>query len=268
MLGSVVLDVAIGMAFVYLLLSLIATVAQEILAAFLQLRATNLLRGMRSLFSGDRLWDKDLTEAVYTHGLVRGLYSDPKMDQRMTEVGRARDAATNLSVALKNDMDAARAAAGNPENRGAASAADNAAHDLEAAKTALMPARQASPAASDAADLILASTVAADAEIQALNVWDAARAAQRGAPDDSKQQPAVDDARAAYTQAAAKAREAKGRRMVSAGALAWIVTGARLVPCAAAALDWHRAGAAHSGRLEPGAAARVYSVADFRAGPD
>jgi hypothetical protein len=34
----VILDVAIGMAFLYLLLSLIASVVQEILAAFMQLR--------------------------------------------------------------------------------------------------------------------------------------------------------------------------------------------------------------------------------------
>ena len=55
MFGSVVLDVAIGMAFVYLLLSLIASVVQEMLAAFMQLRAANLERGLRSLFSGDSL---------------------------------------------------------------------------------------------------------------------------------------------------------------------------------------------------------------------
>jgi hypothetical protein len=80
MFGSVVLDVAIGMSFVYLLLSLIASVVQEMLAAFLQLRPANLLRGIQSLFSGDSIWGKDLVDALYTHGLVRGLYSDPKED--------------------------------------------------------------------------------------------------------------------------------------------------------------------------------------------
>ncbi len=35
MFGSVVLDVAIGMAFVYLFLSLIASAVQELLAAFM-----------------------------------------------------------------------------------------------------------------------------------------------------------------------------------------------------------------------------------------
>jgi hypothetical protein len=82
MLGSVVLDVAIGMAFVYLLLSLIASVLQETVAAFLQLRPTNLLKGIQSLFSGDSLWGKDLLDSLYNHGLVRGLYSDPVEDHK------------------------------------------------------------------------------------------------------------------------------------------------------------------------------------------
>jgi hypothetical protein len=81
MFGSVVLDVAIGMAFVYLLLSLIASVVQELLAAFMQLRAANLERGLRSLFSGDSLSSEmDLVNSIYDHGLVRGLYSDPRRD--------------------------------------------------------------------------------------------------------------------------------------------------------------------------------------------
>ena len=81
MFGSVVLDVAIGMAFVYLLLSLIASVMQEMLSAFMQLRPANLERGLRSLFSGDSLGaEMDLVNSIYDHGLVRGLYSDPQMD--------------------------------------------------------------------------------------------------------------------------------------------------------------------------------------------
>jgi len=86
MFGSVVLDVAIGMAFVYLLLSLIASVVQEMLAAFMQLRPANLERGLRSLFSGDSLSaEKDLVDCIYDHGLVRGLYSDPRMDSNKVQ---------------------------------------------------------------------------------------------------------------------------------------------------------------------------------------
>src|ERR1700742_300388 len=81
MFGSVVLDVAIGMVFVYLLLSLIASVVQELLSTFMQLRSANLEKGLRSLFSGDSLGSEmDLVNSIYDHGLVRGLYSDPKRD--------------------------------------------------------------------------------------------------------------------------------------------------------------------------------------------
>lgn len=83
MFGSVVLDVAIGMAFIYLLMSLIASAVQEMLSAFMQLRAANLERGLRSLFSGDSLNSKmDLVDSVYNHGLVRGLYLDPPRDTK------------------------------------------------------------------------------------------------------------------------------------------------------------------------------------------
>jgi hypothetical protein len=81
MLGSVVLDLAIGMAFLYLLLSLIASVIQEILASVVQSRSANLQRGIRSLLSGDSIEEGiTLVDSVYNHGLVRGLYEDPAKD--------------------------------------------------------------------------------------------------------------------------------------------------------------------------------------------
>ena len=81
MFNSVAIDAAIGMAFIYLLLSLIASVVQEILASIVQARAANLQRGLRSMFSGDSIEaGKTLVDSIYNHGLVRGLYQDPKKD--------------------------------------------------------------------------------------------------------------------------------------------------------------------------------------------
>jgi hypothetical protein len=81
MFGSSILDVAIGMAVVYLLLSLIASVIQEAIAAVVQSRSANLLQGLHSLFSGDTAPNGTrLLEALYDHGLIRGLYRDPKKD--------------------------------------------------------------------------------------------------------------------------------------------------------------------------------------------
>jgi hypothetical protein len=81
MLGSSILDVAIGMAFLYLLLSLIASTVQEAIASLVQTRSANLEHGIRSLFSGGQLQNGELfIDKIYRHGLVRGLYRDPQLD--------------------------------------------------------------------------------------------------------------------------------------------------------------------------------------------
>ena len=81
MLGSVVLDVAIGMVFIFLLLSLIASAVQEILVSFVQARSANLHRGLRSLFSEESIASgMTLVDSLYNHGLIRGLYQDHAWD--------------------------------------------------------------------------------------------------------------------------------------------------------------------------------------------
>ena len=87
MFGSVVVDVAIGMVFVFLLLSLMASTIHEFLATVVQARATNLYRGMFSLFSGGQFYSGEelevgvsFVEKIYTHGLVQGLYRSDKAD--------------------------------------------------------------------------------------------------------------------------------------------------------------------------------------------
>jgi hypothetical protein len=82
MFGSFILDVAVGMVFIYLLLSLVASGVNEILASIVQSRAANLERGLRSLFSGDSIsaGALSLVDNIYNHGLIRGLYPDPVKD--------------------------------------------------------------------------------------------------------------------------------------------------------------------------------------------
>ena len=63
------LDVAIGLVFLYLVMSLIASAAVEVLEAFLQFRARDLERGVRELLN-----DPALTERLYNHPLVNSLY--------------------------------------------------------------------------------------------------------------------------------------------------------------------------------------------------
>lgn len=73
MLGSSILDVAIGMAFIYLLLSLIVTAANELIAAWAGARGKHLIAGIASLLSGD------LVAEVYQHPLVKSLSASGKL---------------------------------------------------------------------------------------------------------------------------------------------------------------------------------------------
>ncbi len=69
MFNSQILDVAIGLIFVYLLLSLICSAANEIVEMVLKKRAKHLEEGLRELLHHD-----DLVARVYNHALVNGLF--------------------------------------------------------------------------------------------------------------------------------------------------------------------------------------------------
>jgi hypothetical protein len=69
MFNSQILDVAIGMIFVYLLLSLMCSAANEIIESLLKKRAKHLEEGL-----GELLQNKELVAKVYNHSLVNGLF--------------------------------------------------------------------------------------------------------------------------------------------------------------------------------------------------
>ena len=68
MFGLPVLDVAIGMAFVYLLFALMCTTVNEIIASAFDLRAKMLRRGIRSLVGSEQLVD-----SLYHHPAIASL---------------------------------------------------------------------------------------------------------------------------------------------------------------------------------------------------
>lgn len=76
MFGSEVLDVVVGLVFVYLLLSIICTAAQEMIAALFSLRARNLAKGIANLLADKRI--KGLDELFYDHPLIKSLYRGSK----------------------------------------------------------------------------------------------------------------------------------------------------------------------------------------------
>src|SRR6476659_2170587 len=68
MFNSPTLDVAIGLAMIFLLLSLLVSAVCEMLSGFFKWRAANLWDGIEQL-----LQSKDARNALYNHPLIRGL---------------------------------------------------------------------------------------------------------------------------------------------------------------------------------------------------
>lgn len=80
MFDSVVLDIAIGLIFVFLATSLAITAGNELLASLFKWRAKDLAAGLRLLVGRDdgegRAGQPDITRALYQHPLLRGLHRD------------------------------------------------------------------------------------------------------------------------------------------------------------------------------------------------
>lgn len=80
MFDSVVLDIAIGLIFVFLATSLAITAGNELLASLFKWRAKDLAAGLRLLVGREdgeaRTGQPDITRALYQHPLLRGLHRD------------------------------------------------------------------------------------------------------------------------------------------------------------------------------------------------
>lgn len=74
MFGSSILEVAIGVIFVYLVLSLICTAINEGIATLLNKRGKNLFEGIKNLLNDPGF--TGLAQQVYNHGLVDGVSKD------------------------------------------------------------------------------------------------------------------------------------------------------------------------------------------------
>jgi hypothetical protein len=83
MLGSTILDVAIGMSLVYLLFSLICSAIGELIEGLVKNRAADLERGIRELLS-DRDGSNSVT-ALYNHPLIYSLFSGSYDEAKKTK---------------------------------------------------------------------------------------------------------------------------------------------------------------------------------------
>ena len=75
--GSTVLEVAIGIIFVYMLLSLLCSAISEYIESWLNHRGRDLERGIRQLLNNSDGSGDDLAGRLYNHGLIRPLYRGP-----------------------------------------------------------------------------------------------------------------------------------------------------------------------------------------------
>lgn len=78
MFGSVVLEVGIGLAIVYLMLSVFCSTLKEFVAGYLGLRAATLQEGIRNLLSDGTPLGEDLAKKLYDHPLITGLAKEGK----------------------------------------------------------------------------------------------------------------------------------------------------------------------------------------------
>jgi hypothetical protein len=84
MFGSSILEVAIGIVFVYLLLGMVCTMANEWIASVLNQRGRNLLAGIKNLLNDPEF--TGLAQQLYNHGLVDGIIqgvTDPSKRHRL-----------------------------------------------------------------------------------------------------------------------------------------------------------------------------------------
>ena len=73
MLDSPIVDVAMGLVFFYVTLSLVCSSIQEIIASLLGLRSRNLRKGIGNLIGSE------YAEALYDHPLIKGLRKPRKL---------------------------------------------------------------------------------------------------------------------------------------------------------------------------------------------
>jgi hypothetical protein len=88
MFGSQILDVVIGLVYVYLILGLVCTVANEVIARIFALRARTLEAGIQNMLEGKSPHGQtEWVELLYIHPLIKSLYKKGRFDQRLGRPG-------------------------------------------------------------------------------------------------------------------------------------------------------------------------------------
>lgn len=109
MFGSNILEVAIGIIFVYLLLSLICTALNEGIASLIDKRGRNLMGGIKNLLNDPEF--TGLAQQVYNHGLIGGISQYASNPNKVTRLPSYMSG-QNFSLALLDILGARGVIAG------------------------------------------------------------------------------------------------------------------------------------------------------------
>jgi len=99
MFGSQILDVVIGLCMMYLLISLVSTIAVEWLAAYFNWRSANLKTAIKSLLTGSEVVKEgeiDLLAEFYKHPRIKSLSKDGKSEPSAISSSTFADTMINL----------------------------------------------------------------------------------------------------------------------------------------------------------------------------
>jgi hypothetical protein len=88
MFNSNIIDVAIGLVFIFLLLSLVCSAAHEIIEALMKARAANLERGIQELAGNN---SQAFVTKLYSHGLINSLFKGTYTEARKKGFFTGRD---------------------------------------------------------------------------------------------------------------------------------------------------------------------------------
>jgi hypothetical protein len=97
MFGSSILEVAIGITFIYLSLSLVCTAINEVIASLLNKRGKNLFEGVKNLLNDPEF--TGLAQQLYHHGLIDGISKDAAKPDKPNRPPSYMPA-TNFSLAI------------------------------------------------------------------------------------------------------------------------------------------------------------------------
>jgi hypothetical protein len=181
MFGSNILEVAIGIIFVYLLLSLICTALNEGIASLIDKRGRNLVGGIKNLLNDPEF--TGLAQQVYNHGLIGGISQYASNPNKVTRLPSYMSG-QNFSLALLDILGARGVIAGKYGDllANAESADDAYGKALEAAA-----ATPGDPQLAEAANQAKAAQEQARAALE--NIADRAKAAYDKAMQSAKNAP-------------------------------------------------------------------------------